>query len=140
MLIVNVASECGYTDNHYREMVQLQAAFKDRPFAILAFPCNQFGAQEPKRNSAIERFARHHYNINFPLFSKIQVIGQNAHPLYQWLRNMVGEEPNWNFCKYLVNKEGKVVKFEYSNISPMAMFNDIEQLFSPTDQPVKQEL
>lgn len=123
-----MASECGYTDNHYRELNELYNIFKDDAFAILAFPCNQFGNQEPKRNSAIERFARQNYNAEFQLFAKIQVIGENAHPLYKWLQAQTGDEPSWNFCKYLVSKEGQVVKFQPSSISPIAMFEDIESL------------
>ena len=128
LLIVNVASECGYTDNHYRELVELQSHFPDDSFVILAFPCNQFGSQEPKRNSAIERFAKQTYAVQFPMFAKIKVIGENAHPIYKWLKTINGEEPNWNFCKYLLDNQGKVAKFESPNVSPLAMYNDIENL------------
>ena len=130
LLIVNVASECGYTDNHYRELNELYNIFKDDPFAILAFPCNQFGNQEPKRNSVIERFVKQQYSSEFQLFSKVQVIGDNAHPLFKWLQSQSGSEPDWNFCKYLIDKEGHVVKFQPPGISPMAMFEDIESLIS----------
>eukprot|EP00794_Sanderia_malayensis_P007813 gene7813-8659_t len=128
LLIVNVASECGYTDNHYKELNNLQNMLQEESFEILAFPCNQFGAQEPKKNSAIERFAKRNYNVEFQLFSKIKTIGEDAHPLYKWLKLSSGEEPNWNFCKYLINAEGKVIKFFSANISPMAMYSDIEGL------------
>ena len=128
LLIVNVASECGYTDNHYKELNELQNIFNDGSFLILAFPCNQFGAQEPKRNSAIEKFVKHTYDVDFPLFSKVQVIGDNAHPLYKWLKSVHGVEPNWNFGKFLINRSGQVVKFEPPTVSPLAMLDEIERL------------
>lgn len=127
---MNVASECGYTDNHYKELNEIYNIFKDDPFAILAFPCNQFGNQEPKRNSAIERFVRQNYNAEYQLFSKIQVIGENAHPLYRWLKSVSGNEPHWNFCKYLIDKEGNFVKFQPPSVSPISMFEEIEGLVS----------
>ena len=130
LLIVNVASECGYTDQHYRELNELYNIFKEDPFAILAFPCNQFGNQEPKRNSAVERFVQQNYQAKYQLFSKIQVIGENAHPLYKWLKSVTGVEPYWNFCKYLIDKEGNVVKFQPSDVAPMAMFEEIDNLIS----------
>ena len=128
---MNVASECGYTDAHYRELNELHNVFRDDAFAILAFPCNQFGNQEPKKNSAIERFVKQNYNADYQLFSKIQVIGENAHPMYKWLKSATGIGPNWNFCKYLIDKEGNAVKFQPPSVSPMAMFEEIENLFTP---------
>ena len=134
LLIVNVASECGFTDNHYHELVKLQDTFGQDNFVILAFPCNQFGQQEPKKNSAIERFANENYNINFPLFAKVKTVGSDAHPLYKWLKNESGgEEPMWNFCKYLIDGRGKVVKFESPHTSPLQMYADINGFIKHKD-------
>jgi len=85
-LVVNVASECGYTDGHYRDMVKLQEDLGTEDFAVLAFPCNQFGNQEPHDDIEIEEFVRKNYGINFPLFSKIEVRGQQSHSIYAFLK------------------------------------------------------
>ena len=140
MLIVNVASECGYTDNHYKELVELQNIFSDGSFHVLGFPSNEFGAQEPEKNSEIERFAKKNYNINFKMFSKIKTIGNNAHPLYKWLKTASGEEPNWNFCKYLINRQGTVSKFAFSHVSPMGMYDDIEKTVIGSEEATRDEL
>ena len=84
--MVNVASECGYTDTHYRQMVDIQNKLKDQPFVVLAFPCNQFGNQEPYGNTEIEAWAVKRYKINFPIFSKINVRGNNRNPLYAFIK------------------------------------------------------
>jgi len=110
-LVVNVASECGFTDNHYKQLVQLQNQLgKTGAFNVLAFPCNQFGNQEPKDNIDILDFVDTTYGVNFPFFSKINVIDNNIPRYWQYLAGQaeVGA-PTWNFFKYLVNHEGKVV-------------------------------
>uniref|UniRef100_A0A8D2BP16 Glutathione peroxidase n=1 Tax=Sus scrofa TaxID=9823 RepID=A0A8D2BP16_PIG len=108
-LVVNVASECGFTDQHYRALQQLQRDLGPHHFNVLAFPCNQFGQQEPDSNKEIESFARRTYSVSFPMFSKIAVTGTGAHPAFKYLTQTSGKEPTWNFWKYLVAPDGKVV-------------------------------
>eukprot|EP00118_Oscarella_pearsei_P004655 m.20201 g.20201 ORF g.20201 m.20201 type:complete len:199 (+) comp27989_c0_seq3:156-752(+) len=110
-LVVNVASECGYTESNYEGLVDMQLRYERHDFTVLAFPCNQFGQQEPGSDSNIKTFVNRIYDVNFPLFSKIDVTGPNAHPIYQHLAKETGEVPTWNFAKYLINRSGKVVKF-----------------------------
>lgn len=109
-LVVNVASQCGYTDANYRALVQLQRKFGLLGFTVLAFPCNQFGDQEPDSIGEIIRFAED-YGAKFPIFSKVNVFGESASPVYQYLTESSGNVPKWNFCKYLVDKNGHVVQF-----------------------------
>ncbi|XP_028589307.1 glutathione peroxidase 7 [Podarcis muralis] len=109
-LVVNVASECGYTDSHYKALQQLQRELGSYHFNVLAFPCNQFGLQEPGTNKEIESFARKTYGVTFPMFSKIAVKGTGANPAFKYLIDSTGEEPTWNFWKYLVDPNGKTVK------------------------------
>ena len=127
LLIVNVASECGYTDKHYKELVELQTKFDNHDFNILAFPCNQFGQQEPLRNSGIARFVKNKYNVNFPVFSKIKVVGPGAHPLYKYLYASAKYAPQWNFAKYLVSRAGKVIQFWSQHYSPLDLENFIDK-------------
>ncbi|KAH0618618.1 hypothetical protein JD844_017993 [Phrynosoma platyrhinos] len=109
-LVVNVASECGYTDSHYKALQKLQRELGPSHFNVLAFPCNQFGQQEPNTNKEIESFARKTYGVSFPMFSKIAVTGMGANPAFKYLIESTGEEPTWNFWKYLVDPNGKAVK------------------------------
>uniref|UniRef100_A0A452IK26 Glutathione peroxidase n=1 Tax=Gopherus agassizii TaxID=38772 RepID=A0A452IK26_9SAUR len=109
-LVVNVASECGFTDSHYKALQQLQRDLGSQHFNVLAFPCNQFGQQEPDSNKEIESFARKTYGATFPMFSKIAVTGAGANAAFKYLIESTGEEPTWNFWKYLVAPNGKVVK------------------------------
>ncbi|XP_038616367.1 glutathione peroxidase 7 [Tachyglossus aculeatus] len=108
-LVVNVASECGFTDQHYRALQQLQKDLGPSHFNVLAFPCNQFGQQEPDSNKEIESFVRKTYGVSFPMFSKIAVSGAGANAAFKYLTESSGEEPTWNFWKYLVSPDGKVV-------------------------------
>ena len=108
--MVNVASECGYTDHNYKLLTQLQEDFR-KGFTVLAFPCNQFSQQEPGNNQEIFSFVNKTYNINFPIFSKILVDGDAPSDVYQYLFGKMGQRPSWNFCKYLVNQHGEVVQF-----------------------------
>eukprot|EP00071_Canis_lupus_P025728 XP_022259285.1 glutathione peroxidase 7 [Canis lupus familiaris] len=108
-LVVNVASACGFTDGHYRSLQQLQRDLGPRHFTVLAFPCNQFGQQEPDGDREIESFARRTYGVSFPMFSKVAVTGTGAHPAFKYLTQTSGKEPTWNFWKYLVAPDGKVV-------------------------------
>uniref|UniRef100_A0A8C8R6W6 Glutathione peroxidase n=1 Tax=Pelusios castaneus TaxID=367368 RepID=A0A8C8R6W6_9SAUR len=109
-LVVNVASECGFTDSHYKALQQLQRDLGPHHFNVLAFPCNQFGQQEPDSNNEIESFARKTYGVSFPMFSKTAVTGAGANAAFKYLIESTGEEPTWNFWKYLVAPNGKVVK------------------------------
>jgi glutathione peroxidase len=114
LLVVNVASRCGMTPQ-YTGLEALYRKYKDRGFTVLGFPCNQFGAQEPGTEAEIQSFCSTSYDVSFPLFAKIDVNGADAHPLYGWLK---GEKPGllgteaikWNFTKFLVGRDGKVVR------------------------------
>ncbi|XP_072024016.1 glutathione peroxidase 7-like [Amphiura filiformis] len=109
-LVVNVASACGYTNQHYSELAWIydHSDFKDK-LNILAFPCNQFGHQEQGTLLSIEKMARQVYKATFPLFTRIETIGENAHPVYRFLTESSGKAPTWNFWKYLVDRDGKVL-------------------------------
>lgn len=108
--MVNVASQCGYTDLNYRELVTLQDEFAHEGFTVLAFPCNQFGQQEPGSMAEITEFTQSH-GVNFPLFSKVDVIGQQRSEVYSFLFEATRTQPQWNFCKYLVDRDGAVRQF-----------------------------
>lgn len=121
LLIVNVASECGYTPQ-YRDLEALFKKFKDRGFAILGFPANNFGAQEPGTDSEIKAFCDRNYGVTFDLFSKISVKGIDQHPLYKFITAdvKVGGDVKWNFQKYLVDKSGNLTHKFLSNVRPMS--------------------
>jgi glutathione peroxidase len=108
---VNVASECGYTDSHYKALVQLQQDYQGQGFTVLAFPSNQFGEQEPGTNQQIIEFAKENYGADFPIFAKTNVTGDQMCAAYQYLTEDTGSFPSWNFCKYLVDQNGEVVQF-----------------------------
>ncbi|KAM8873680.1 glutathione peroxidase 7 isoform 2-T2 [Spinachia spinachia] len=108
-LVVNVASECGFTEEHYKDLQQLQRDFGPYHFNVLAFPCNQFGQQEPGSDKEIDSFVRRVYGVSFPLFSKIAVVGTGANNVYKYLVESSGNEPDWNFWKYLLDVNGKVL-------------------------------
>nr|XP_032834525.1 glutathione peroxidase 7 [Petromyzon marinus] len=108
-LVVNVASECGYTQAHYGALQKLYRELGPTHFKVLAFPCNQFGAQEPGSNSEVEAFARHTQGASFPLFAKSLVLGANAEPALRFLFDALGQEPRWNFWKFLVDADGRPV-------------------------------
>ena len=109
LLIVNVASRCGFTPQ-YTGLQNLYEKYKDKGFEILAFPCNQFGSQEKGSNDEIKDFCSNEYNVSFTLFDKIEVIGNNASPLFKKLTQDAGREIQWNFTKYLINKDGDFVR------------------------------
>ena len=109
LLIVNVASRCGFT-SQYTGLQSLYEKYKDQGFEILAFPCNQFGSQEKGTNDEIKEFCSSEYNVSFTLFDKIEVIGDNASPLFKKLTQDAGREIQWNFTKYLINKDGDFVR------------------------------
>jgi len=132
MLIVNVASECGFTPQ-YKGLEALYEKMHSRGLEVLGFPCNQFGAQEPGTEKEIESFCELNYGVSFPLFSKIEVNGDNAAPLYKYLKKekpgLLGTEAiKWNFTKFLVDRKGKVVERYGSNVEPQAITADVEKL------------
>jgi glutathione peroxidase len=132
MLIVNVASRCGFTPQ-YAGLEALHRRFADRNFVVLGFPCNQFGAQEPGSEKEIASFCSTKYDVTFPMFAKIDVNGENAHPLYRLLKReapgILGSEAiKWNFTKFLVDREGHVVKRYAPTDTPDEIAKDVEAL------------
>lgn len=132
VLIVNTASKCGFT-KQYDDLEALYKKYKDQGLEIIGFPCNQFAGQEPGSSEEIAEFCRLNFGVTFPIMKKIDVNGDNADPLFEWLKR---EKPGllgfkgikWNFEKFLVDKEGKVVQ-RYSSIkNPIAIGPDIEKL------------
>jgi glutathione peroxidase len=116
LLIVNVASKCGFTPQ-YADLEKLHEEFGDK-VVILGFPANNFGGQEPGTSLQIAEFCQKNYGVKFQMFEKISVKGDDQHPLYQWLKEKTGQEPTWNFCKYLVKPDG-TVKFFPSKVKPL---------------------
>lgn len=116
ILIVNTASECGYTPQ-YADLQKLHETYGSK-VTILGFPANNFGGQEPGTNAEIATFCKKNYGVSFQMFEKISVKGSDQHPLYAWLKEKTGQEPSWNFCKYLVKPDG-TVKFFKSSVKPM---------------------
>lgn len=134
ILIVNTASNCGYTPQ-YKELEEIYSKFKDQGFVILGFPCNQFGAQEPGDEKAIKEFCEINFHISFPLFSKVEVNGENAHPLFKYLKKelpgILGTEKiKWNFTKFLIDKNGKSIKRFAPQDKPHSLEKDIKALLS----------
>jgi glutathione peroxidase len=131
LLIVNTASACGFTPQ-YKGLEALQQTYGARGFSVLGFPCNQFGRQEPGSAAEIEQFCASNYAVTFPMFDKIEVNGDNAHPLYQYLRReksgLLGSAIKWNFTKFLVDRSGKVVGRYAPTTTPAQLTGDIEAL------------
>ena len=132
LLIVNTASKCGFTPQ-YNGLQELQEKFKDSGFSVLAFPCNQFGGQEPGSSEEIQEFCTVNYGINFPIFEKVDVKGEDAHPLFKYLtsekKGLLGSESiKWNFTKFLINKEGKPIARFAPNTTPEKISKEIENL------------
>ncbi|WP_062199722.1 glutathione peroxidase [Massilibacterium senegalense] len=130
LVIVNTASKCGFTPQ-YKELEALYEKYNDQGFEILGFPCNQFMKQEPGTEADIQEFCHMHYGVTFPMFSKIDVKGKNAHPLFQYLTKntsgVLSSEVKWNFTKFLINKKGEVVNRFAPATSPEKMVKEIEQ-------------
>jgi glutathione peroxidase len=129
-LIVNVASECGFT-GQYEGLENLYRRYKDRGLVVLGFPCNQFGRQEPGSEQEIKNFCSSKYGVSFPMFSKIDVNGPNAHPLYKYLKEekkgILGTgKIKWNFTKFLVDRHGTVVGRFSPNTQPEDLEGDIQ--------------
>lgn len=132
LLIVNVASRCGFTPQ-YKGLQALYDKYKARGFAVLGFPCNQFGSQEPGTEAEIGTFCSTTYDVTFPMFAKVEVNGANAHPLYQHLKaaapGVLGTEAiKWNFTKFLVDRDGNVVARFAPKQEPKELERDIEAL------------
>lgn len=132
LLIVNTASKCGFTPQ-YTGLESLHQTYGERGFSVLAFPCNQFGGQEPGNEEEIQSFCDLNYQTSFPLFSKIAVNGAASHPLYTHLREQApgalgSKRIKWNFTKFLVNQHGEVVKRYAPSTKPEAIASDIEAL------------
>ncbi len=132
LLIVNTASQCGFTPQ-YAGLESLYRDLKERDFTVLGFPCNQFGAQEPGDADEIARFCKLNYDVTFPMFAKVDVNGANAHPLFALLKSeapgLLGSKTiKWNFTKFLVDRQGKIAGRFAPTTEPKALRKDIEAL------------
>jgi glutathione peroxidase len=132
MVIVNTASKCGFTPQ-YKGLEKMFRDYRDRGLVVLGFPCDQFGHQEPGDDNEIKKFCSLNYEVSFPMFSKVDVNGDHAHPLYKYLKDeapgLLGSRAiKWNFTKFLVDKSGKVVKRYGSADKPESLIKDIETL------------
>ena len=130
LLIVNTASACGLTP-HYAGLEKLYKDYAARGLVVLGFPCNQFGAQEPGSAAEITAFCEKNYGVSFPMFAKVEVNGANAHPLWQWLKDEKGgllgfDAIKWNFTKFLVGRDGRVIKRYAPTDKPESLARDIE--------------
>jgi len=130
-LVVNIASKCGFTEVNYKELVELYEKYKGKGFEVLAFPCNQFGKQEPGESCDIKSFAQAK-KATFPVFEKIEVNGKGTHPLYVYLKGsqsgMLGSDIKWNFTKFLCDKNGVPIRRYAPNTPPSAIESDIVNL------------
>ena len=132
LLIVNTASKCGFTPQ-YKGLQALYEKYRDRGFEVLGFPCNQFQHQEPGSEEEIKNFCELNYGVGFPLFAKIDVNGENAHPLFSYLTEALpgllgSKKIKWNFTKFLIDREGKPVKRFAPSTTPESIESDIEKL------------
>lgn len=128
LLIVNVASKCGFT-KQYTPLEAMYEKYKEKGFVILGFPCNQFAGQEPGTNEEIQQFCSLKYSVTFPVFAKIKVNGSDAHPLYVYLKEQAGGGAiKWNFNKFLIDKNGKMVKRYASGDSLEGLEADIQSI------------
>lgn len=131
VLIVNTASKCGFT-KQYEGLEELYEKYKDQGFVILGFPCNQFGSQEPGGNEEIKNFCTLTFSVSFPMMSKIDVNGDDADPLYKFLKKekggILGDDIKWNFTKFLIDREGNVVDRFASQKTPKALEKEVEKL------------
>ena len=130
VLVVNTASECGFTPQ-FAGLQELHDTYADRGFAVLGFPCDQFGGQEPGTEDEIAAFCERNYGVSFPLFAKVAVNGDDAHPLFQWLKQeksgLLGGAVKWNFTKFLVSRDGEVVDRFAPTTEPAAIAEAIEK-------------
>lgn len=130
LIIVNVASNCGLTESNYKQLQQLYDKYSEKGLRILAFPSNQFAGQEPGTSEEILNFVKQ-YNVTFDMFEKIDVNGENAHPLWKWLKTQKGglitDAIKWNFTKFIVNKEGKPVERFSPTTEPLSMEENLKK-------------
>lgn len=131
ILVVNTASQCGFTPQ-FKGLQQLWDTYRGRGLVVVGFPSNEFGGQDPGENSEIASFCELNYGVNFPMMAKVKVNGAEAHPLWKWLTaeapGVLGTQAvKWNFTKFLVGKDGKVIKRYAPNDEPAALARDIEQ-------------
>lgn len=132
LLVVNTASKCGFT-KQYAGLQDLYEKYKERGFAVLGFPANNFGRQEPGTNEEIQQFCTSRFNITFPMFAKIDVKGSDIHPLYAWLTSHPnGKKVSWNFNKFLIGRDGDLIAHFGSRTAP-----DDEKLVSAVEQALK---
>jgi glutathione peroxidase len=133
VLVVNTASQCGFTPQ-LEGLEKLDEQYADQGLVVLGVPCNQFGGQEPGDSEQIGAFCQKNYGVTFPMFEKIEVNGDDAHPLYQWLREekggVLGSKIKWNFTKFLINKDGEVVDRFGPTTKPEKLVKDIEDQLS----------
>jgi glutathione peroxidase len=131
LIIVNTASECGLTPQ-YKGLQELYERYQEAGLVVLGFPCNQFGGQEPGSEEQIAAFCDRNYGVTFPMFAKIDVNGPDTHPLYQFLKAHAPDAENqdieWNFAKFLVDKNGQVVKRIGASVQPQELTSDIEAI------------
>jgi len=129
VLVVNTASQCGFTPQ-YQGLQKLHDTYADRGFSVLGFPCDQFGGQEPGSEEEIASFCERNFGVSFPLFAKVEVNGAGAHPLFRWLRSqkggLLGSRIKWNFTKFLVDHDGRVVRRYGPTTAPDRIAADIE--------------
>lgn len=135
VLVVNTASKCGLTPQ-YTGLEKLHQEFQDDGLAVLGFPCNQFANQEPGSAEDIQEFCEANYGVTFPMFAKVDVNGKNEHPLFTWLkkgtRGVVGKAITWNFTKFLVGRDGQVIKRYGPNVEPADIADDIRAALAST--------
>ena len=131
VLVVNTASKCGFTPQ-FADLEELYKKYSSRGFVVLGFPSNQFANQDPGSNDEILEFCQANYGVTFPMFEKIDVNGENAHPVYTYLKNSVPnaepEKIKWNFTKFLIGKDGKTLKRYESRVKPADIEADIQEL------------
>ncbi|XP_020108868.1 probable glutathione peroxidase 5 isoform X2 [Ananas comosus] len=131
LLVVNVASKCGFTDSNYTQLTELYSKYKNKDFEILAFPCNQFLHQEPGTSQEIKEFACTRFKAEYPIFQKVRVNGPDAVPVYKFLKasksGLFGSRIKWNFTKFLVDKDGKVIARYGTSTPPLSIEKDIQK-------------
>ena len=129
LLVVNTASQCGFTPQ-YEGLQRLEETYADRGFHVLGFPCDQFAGQEPGTEEEIEAFCTGRFGVTFPMFAKVDVNGKDAHPVFAWLREqksgVLGNRVKWNFTKFLVGRDGRVVRRYAPTTKPEEIAADIE--------------
>jgi glutathione peroxidase len=135
VLVVNTASQCGLTPQ-FEGLESLYEKYVDQGLVVLGFPCNQFAGQEPGSAEEIGAFCQKNYGVSFPMFDKIEVNGENTHPLYRWLRTekggLLGDAIKWNFTKFLVGRDGNVIKRYSPTTEPEKIADDIEDALATT--------